>query len=200
MLTVIVTGGIGSGKTAVCDILLEKGVPVYDSDVRTKSLYNTVPGLVSRLERELGASFTTPEGTLDRKALASLVFSNPAALEKLEAIVYPLVREDFEAWRMEQSGAPLVVLESAVILSKPVFDGVADAVVAVTAPEDKRIARLMRRGLSEEDARRRMAAQDPDISKAGAIIDNSGSREDLIREVERVFFAKNGYICKLDNK
>ena len=189
MRTYFVTGLIGSGKSAVCAILSGKGIPVYNSDSRTKALYDTVPGLVQRLETELGASFSTEDGRLDRGALAALLFSSREAREKLEAIVYPLVRHDFVAWREAQSGAPFVVLESAVILSKPVFDGLADAVVAVTAPEEVRLSRLIARGLTEEDARRRISAQSIDLSRADVIIENTGPLESLQEAVSRTFFS-----------
>ena len=198
MLTVIVTGGIGSGKSAVCALLAKRGIPVYDSDSRTKALYDSVPGLVKRLEAALGGCFSLPDGTLDRAALAALLFSSPQEREKLEEIVYPLVLEDFKAWRDAQAGPPFVVLESAIILSKPIFDGIADYVVAVTASEEVRLARLVERGLTEEDARRRMASQSQDLSKADVIIPNNGTFQTLSRRVGRVFFSKNSYICRLE--
>ena len=191
MLTIIVTGGIGSGKSAVCALLARRGIPVYDSDSRTKALYDSVPGLKEKIEAELGIPFS---------GLAKLIFSNSEAREKLEAIVYPLVRADFEAWRDAQKDAPLVVLESAIILSKPIFDGIADGVVAVTAPDDVRMERLISRGLTEEDARHRMASQSIDLSRAGAVIHNDGTLQSLSRKVSRVFFGKNSYICKFESK
>ena len=191
MLTIIVTGGIGSGKSAVCALLARRGIPVYDSDSRTKALYDSVPGLKEKIEAELGIPFS---------GLAKLIFSNSEAREKLEAIVYPLVRADFEAWRDTQKDAPLVVLESAIILSKPIFDGIADGVVAVTAPDDVRMERLISRGLTEKDARRRMASQSIDLSRAGAVIHNDGTLQSLSRKVSRVFFGKNSYICKFESK
>ena len=191
MLTVIVTGMIGSGKTAVCALLSKRGIPVYDSDSRTKALYDSVPGLKERIEAELGVPFSS---------LAKIIFSNSEAREKLEAIVYPLVRADFEAWRDEQEDASFVVLESAIILSKPIFDGIADYVVAVTAEEEVRLSRLISRGLTEEDARRRMASQCIDLSKADVVIHNDGTLQNLSRRVGRVFFGKNSYICRLERK
>ena len=190
MLTVIVTGMIGSGKSAVCALLSKRGIPVYDSDSRTKALYGSVPGLKERIEEELGVPFS---------GLAKVIFSDADAREKLEAIVYPLVKADFEAWRDAQA-APFVVLESAIILSKLIFDGIADYVVAVTATDEVRLARLVARGLTDEDARRRMASQSPDLSKADAVIENNGSIQALSRRVSRVFFGKNSYICRLERK
>lgn len=177
MLTVIVTGGIGSGKSAVCALLAKRGIPVYDSDSRTKALYDSVPGLKERIEAELGVPFSS---------LAKVIFSDAGTREKLEAIVYPLVRADFEAWRDAQD-APFVVLESAIILSKPIFDGIADYVVAVTAEEEVRLSRLISRGLTEEDARRRISAQTLDLSKADVIIENDGSLDELAQKCDSLF-------------
>jgi len=196
--TVIVTGLIGSGKSAVCALLRERGIPVYDSDARTKELYERKPGLVECLEQALGLPLKGADGRLDRKALAGRIFSDTAARETLEAIVYPEVLADFKDWRDRQQGAPFVVLESAVILSKPVFDGVAQAVVLVTAREDVRLRRVMGRdALPEAAVRARMAAQEIPEGKVSAFIANDGSPEELEKAVDEVFFDKNSYICKI---
>lgn len=198
MNTVIVTGLIGSGKSAVCALLRERGIPVYDSDARTKELYERKPGLVECLEQALGLPLKGADGRLDRKALAGRIFSDTAARETLEAIVYPEVLADFMDWRDRQQGAPFVVLESAVILSKPVFDGVAQAVVLVTAREDVRLRRVMGRdALPEAAVRARMAAQEIPEGKVSAFIANDGSPEELEKAVDEVFFDKNSYICKI---
>ena len=198
MNTVIVTGLIGSGKSAVCALLRERGIPVYDSDARTKELYERKPGLVECLEQALGLPLKGADGRLDRKALAGRIFSDTAARETLEAIVYPEVLADFKDWRDRQQGAPFVVLESAVILSKPVFDGVAQAVVLVTAREDVRLRRVMGRDtLPEAAVRARMAAQEIPEGKVSAFIANDGSPEELEKAVDEVFFDKKSYICKI---
>ena len=196
--TVIVTGLIGSGKSAVCALLRERGIPVYDADARTKRLYDSKPGLVACLEETLGVSLRGADGSLDRRALAGVIFSSARAREQVEAIVYPLVLQDFKRWRSRQKGAPFVALESAVILSKPLFDGLAQAAVLVTAPEEVRLQRVLARdGSSPEAVRARMAAQEIPQEKVSAILENNGSPEALAREVNRVFFHKNSYICKL---
>ena len=199
--TVIVTGLIGSGKSAVCALLRERGIPVYDCDSRTKGLYDRRPGLVLKLEEALETRLRDSGGKLDRARLAGLIFQDPAARETLEAIVYPEVLHDFKRWRSRQKGAPWVVLESAVILSKPLFDGLAAAVVLVEAPESVRLKRVLRRDhTSEEAVRARMAAQFIPSEAVDVRIANTGSAEELIQAVDRVFFEKNSYICKLLNK
>lgn len=198
MKTVIVTGLLGSGKSAVCDFLRSRGVPVYDSDRETKALYT--PALTARLEEALGVPLAGADGQMDRARLAALIFSDATARESLEAIVYPLLRQQFEAWRAAQK-APFVVLESAVILSKPQFDGLADAVVLVTAPEELRLQRAAARdGASPEALRARMAAQ-PAIGPEQVTLSlvNDGSQEQLYSRVNQVFFDKKSYLCKLLN-
>ena len=190
MQTIILTGLIGSGKSAVSALLAARGIPVYDSDARTKALYDKKPALAESMEKALGVPLRTPEGKLDRKALASLIFSNPRAREQVEALVYPAVRADFIRWRSRKK-APFVVLESAVILSKPIFNGLADRVVLVTASRLIRERRVMARdGLSLEEVRRRMEAQRLPEEGIDAVIHNDGTPEQLREAVEQVFFSK----------
>lgn len=197
MLTVIVTGGIGSGKSAVCALLAQRGIPVYDSDSRVKELYACRRSLVPQLEKALGSPLRQADGTLDKACLAALIFSDETARETLESIVYPVLLKDFLRWRSRQK-APFVVLESAIILSKPVFDGLADAVVLVDAPEELRIQRVMQRdAASREEVLRRLSAQSIPMEKVDVTLLNEGSPEELSAAVERVFFDKNSYICKL---
>lgn len=198
MKTVIVTGLIGSGKSAVCALLARRGIPVYYADDRVKGLYDHRPSLVARLEETLGLPLRGPEGTLDRKALAAVIFSDDAAREKLERIVYPVLLQDFKRWRTHQKGVPFVVLESAVILSKPLFDGLADAVVLVTASREIRLQRVMARdNLPEEAVTARMNAQSIPMEKVDVTLCNEGSAESLEQAVEEVFFDNNSYICKI---
>jgi len=201
MKTVIVTGLIGSGKSAVCALLARRGIPVYYADDRVKGLYDRRPSLVARLEETLGLPLRGPEGTLDRKALAAVIFSDDAAREKLERIVYPVLLQDFKRWRTHQKGVPFVVLESAVILSKPLFDGSYDAAVLVSAPQDVRLRRVMDRdGASREAVLSRMRAQEIPMEKVDVTVVNDGDVASLSRAVEQVFFDKNSYLCKIISK
>lgn len=201
MKTVIVTGLIGSGKSAVCALLRKRGIPVYNADEKTKFLYDTHPSLVMRLEEALGQPLRGTDGRLDRPRLASRIFSDAAARETVEGIVYPLVLADFRAWRSAQEGAPFVVLESAVILTKPLFDGLADAAVLVTAPEQVRLQRVMARdGLPEDAVRARMRAQEIPEDKVDVTLVNDGDAARLEQAVEQVFFQNNSYLCKILNK
>ena len=197
MKTVIVTGGIGSGKSAVCALLKKRGVPVYDCDAKAKELYGRRPSLVSRLEKALGAPLRGGDGKLDKARLAALIFSAPRARETVEGMVYPILLQDIRRWQKRQSAA-WGALESAVILSKPVFDGVADGVVLVEAPQELRIARVMQRdGLGREAVIGRIRSQEIPREKADVLLANDGTPQTLSEAVERVFFDKNSYISKL---
>ena len=198
MKTVLLTGPIGSGKSAVSALLRERGIPVYDSDARTKQLYNRRPALVRRLEQALGLSLRTPEGKLDRSRLAACIFADDTARETLEAIVYPAVLQDFLRWRDKQQDVPFVVLESAVALAKPLFDNAWDVAVLVTAPEALRLQRVMARDDANEAAvRARMAAQQIPWDRAQVVLENDSTPEALSLAVEHTFFGKNSYLCKL---
>ena len=195
MKTVILTGGMGSGKSAVCAVLKARGVPVYDSDSRTKSLYDRDPALVGALEAALGTGLRTADGRLDRAELASLIFQDPERKAAVEAVVHPAVLADFRRWKRwhrpkgwTYGPVPFVVLESAIILSCPVFDGVGDRTVLVDASEEVRLARAVARdGSAPEAVLRRIRQQHFDLSRVDAVIPNDGSLEDLAAATDRVF-------------
>ena len=157
------TGGIGSGKTYVASVFERLGVPVYYSDVRAKQLYSESESLRVSLVSEFGSGIY--EGGLFRKErLAEIVFSDEKALLKLESIVHPAVISDFEEWKsLSFSAFGFSVFESAIILDKPVFSTLPDKVLLVSAPEDIRIERVMKRdNASYEDVRKRMRIQSSD--------------------------------------
>ena len=195
MKTVILTGGMGSGKSAVCAYLKARGVPVYDSDSRTKTLYDRDPALVEKMEAVLGTGLRTSEGRLDRGKLAGLIFQDPARKAAIEAVVHPAVLADFRRWKRWQrpkgwtyGPIPFVILESAIILSCPVFDGVGDRTVLVDAPEEVRLVRAVARDGSDPEAvLRRIRQQQFDLSRVDAILRNDGSLEELAAETDRVF-------------
>ena len=189
MRTVIVTGGIGSGKSALCAYLASKGYPVYDSDARTKQLYALRPQILDTLSSLWGESLWKAEGEPDFPRIASRVFGHPERLRQLEDLVYPAVLEDFRRWKSEvPPQTPFVVLESAVILSKPAFDGIGDRIILVVAPEALRLQRVLLRDASTPEAvRRRMRAQVPVApSRADVILLNDGSLEEFFRKADEV--------------
>lgn len=202
MRTVAVTGGIGSGKSVVCSILSERGIPVYDSDSEAKALYSKDTSLLSAVEEAFGCGLRLPDGSFDRARLAEVVFSSPERLRLLESIVHPAVLEDFIRWKSSQDlrfkgqgrseaffgNEPFCVMESAVFLDKPDFLSVIDIVVMVDAPFSVRLERAcLRDGASPEKIRQRMDSQRFDISKVDAFIRNDGTLASLKAETEKVF-------------
>ncbi len=185
--TVLVTGGIGSGKSEVCRVLASRGVPVYDSDSRTKRLYDLVPGLAEKVDAALGGGLLGADGRIDRKALASAVFSDVGKLRVLESVVHPAVLEDFLSWRSLQD-AGFVVLESAIAHKVPVFEGVFDYVVLVEAPAADRLERaVLRDSSSREAVSGRMAQQSFDALKPDLVIVNDSSLEVLRERTDEAY-------------
>lgn len=157
MYKVGLTGGIGSGKSTVAELLNIRGVAVYDSDSRAKELMNGNEVLREALIAAFGAECYTDAG-LNRAWLAERVFGNKAELERLNAIVHPAVMRDFAEWAEVQEG-DYVVLESAILLEAGLEEYV-DVVVAVMAPKDIRLERAMQRdGASREQIEERMRNQ-----------------------------------------
>lgn len=157
MKKIAICGGIGSGKSTVCQMFAERGVAIYDSDSRAKALMNESEPLRKALMAEFGAE-CYEGGVLNRPYLAQRVFASPEQLAKLNAIVHPAVKSDFLAWADMQSG-DYVILESA-ILYESGFDALVDKVVAVLAPLPLRLERAMQRdGASREQIEARIKAQ-----------------------------------------
>lgn len=197
MVTILVTGGIGSGKTEVSRILSESGIPVYDSDSAVHRLYREDKALRSSVAEAFGKEILTPEG-VNRTVLSKIVFSSYASLERLESIVYPALLKDFRSWQNGLDSA-YSAMESAIAFEKPVFKDIFDFIIFVDAPEEERIARVCGRdGISAEDVRRRMASQKNLAGgAAGAVIRNDSGLENLRRQVES---ALNSLYLQFGNK
>lgn len=157
MYKVGVTGGIGSGKSVVCNMLRERGVAVYNCDIRAKELMSADEVIAKQLVDHFGPE-TFVDGELNRAYLAERVFGNAEELAALNAIVHPRVIEDFEQWAQRQQGE-YVVIESAILFESGI-DSKVDVTVAVMAPESLRLERTMQRdGVSREQVEERMRNQ-----------------------------------------
>ena len=157
MYKVGVTGGIGSGKSVVCNMLRERGVAVYNCDIRAKELMSADEVIAKQLVERFGPE-TFVDGELNRAYLAERVFGNSEELAALNAIVHPRVVEDFEQWAQRQQGE-YVVIESAILFESGI-DSKVDVTVAVMAPESLRLERTMQRdGVSREQVEERMRNQ-----------------------------------------
>jgi dephospho-CoA kinase len=186
MLRIGLTGGIGSGKSTVAARFAELGALVIDADVLAREVVEPgTPGLSAVVSR-FGSAVLRPDGSLDRPALARLVFDDPEALAALNQIVHPLVAAR-RTELMSSAGPDAVVVSDVPLLVETGMAGDFDAVVVVEAPLDQRLARLAARGLAEDEARARIARQATDEQRravATVLLDNSGSREELARQVD----------------
>jgi dephospho-CoA kinase len=191
MLLVGLTGGIGTGKSTVARMLEKRGAVVFDADVLARqAVAPGTPGFDQVVER-FGPNVLAPGGGLDREALASIVFSDPAARRDLEGIVHPEVRRMFAEGCEEYRDSDRVVVFSAPLLVETGMHTAFDRLIVVSAPVTTQIERLMRdRGMAERDVQARIAAQLPLEAKAevaDVLVDNEGTLEDLERRVERVW-------------
>lgn len=185
VIAVAVTGGIGSGKSTVSAILGRRGAVVVDSDRLAREVVALgTPGLAAVLER-FGPSVRAADGGLDRPALAAVVFADPAARADLEGITHPLVRARFTAIRDAAPPGAVVVNDIPLLTTLPAAAAF-QLVVGVGAPLAARLDRLVRRGLTEGDAKARVAAQLDDAERAALCdlwLDNGGNLTDLERSV-----------------
>jgi dephospho-CoA kinase len=191
MLAVGLTGGIGSGKSTVARLLAGRGAVVVDADLLARQVVEPGSAGYQAVLDRFGPAVAGPDGGLDRRALADLVFADPSALADLNAIVHPAVRAAIAGRLAElREGDGVVVLDIPLLVESGRSYGAA-AVLVVDCPEDVAVQRLVeQRGMDEADARRRMAAQVPRAERLAAadlVIDNSGSPEQLEAEVERVW-------------
>ena len=184
------TGGIGSGKSSVASILEEYGIPVVSADELSRVVIAPGTEGLEEVVKEFGPEIIDEKtGELDRKRMASVVFTDPEKRARLESIIHPRVRERFEdvMRALESGGHTIVVYEIPLLFEKKLQDTVT-AVIVVSAREEVRVDRVVARsGLTPEDVRRRMNAQVSEQTRrkgADYIIENNGDRVDLRHEVE----------------
>lgn len=184
------TGGIGSGKSTVSGYLRDLGATVVDADEGARAVVEPGTPGYDRVVAEFGPGIVR-DGRLDRAQLAEIVFHDPKALARLNAIVHPLVREWTVARLAEaaEAGAEVVV-QDIPLLFEGGLEAIFDATILVWVPAEVQVERLVARGMSEDDARARIANQLPIDAKrerATYVIDNSGSREETRAQTERVW-------------
>lgn len=190
MLKIGLTGGIGAGKSEVSRLLAAHGAVIVDSDVIAREVVAPgTPGLAA-VAAEFGPAVLRPDGSLDRPALGAIVFGAPDRLQALNAIVHPLVRA--RSAELEDAAAPdAVVVHDVPLLAENGLAPLYDLVVVVDAADDVRVARLVeQRGMTEDEARARMAAQatrEERLAIADVVIDNSGPLEELPARVAEVW-------------
>ena len=183
------TGGIGSGKSTVSAMLRELGAIVIDSDLLAREVVAPgTPGLAQVVEA-FGPEILTADGAMDRAKVGAIVFADPERRQRLEAIVWPLVRQASAALAATAGPGDVVVHDIPLLVESGQQSGF-DAVLVVDVPVETQVERLIRdRGWSEEDARARIAAQatrEQRVAAATHVIDNTGTLDDLRREVAEV--------------
>jgi dephospho-CoA kinase len=195
LLRVGLTGGIGSGKSAVSERLAALGAVVLDADKAARAVVEPgTPGL-ARIAETFGPGVLREDGSLDRGKLARVVFADEAARGRLNAIVHPLVHEHMRA--AEQAAVQACGEDAVIVHDVPLLaeggrsrSQEFDLVLVVDAPPEIQVARLAARGMPQEQARARMAAQatrEQRLAVADVVIDNSGTLADLDRRVAAVW-------------
>ena len=182
------TGGIGTGKTSVADMLSELGAAVVDADKVGHEAYRPGADAWQAVVDAFGRGILTEDGEIDRKSLGAIVFGDPAELAKLNSIMHPrmyrMMEERLEELRSD--GCKSAVIEAALLIEAD-WQPLTDEVWVVTAPEDDAVMRTATRsGLSEDAVRARIASQMSQAERvqlADAVVENDGTQEDLRRTV-----------------
>ncbi len=190
MMRLGITGGIGSGKSIVSEVLRIKGIPVYNADEEAKRLMIEDGKLRSQLMQLLGNDIYFADGTLDKKRIASMIFSNQNLLTQVNHTVHPAVGKDFLRWEQTemQKSPKIIALESAILFESK-LDIKFDKMLLVYAPLDIRIKRVMKRDtatLEQVQARVRNQSEEGDKrTKADFIIEN-GNLQAILPQINQI--------------
>jgi dephospho-CoA kinase len=200
------TGGIGCGKTTVADLFAARGAAIIDTDQIAHSLTAPHGAAMPALVAEFGPEYATPEGALDRARMRALVFADPGARARLEAVLHPRIREATAAAALLASG-PYVIFVVPLLIESGTWRGRVARVLAIDCPEEVQIARVMARsGLPESQVRAIMAAQVTRAERRAAaddIILNDDGLELLTPQVERLhafYLAEAARFASLPNE
>jgi dephospho-CoA kinase len=191
VLLVALTGGIGSGKSTVAELFGQRGAQVVDADAVARWVVEPGQPALGALAERFGPGVIRADGTLDRPALADLAFADDDSRRALEAITHPAIVAEMDR-RIAVSPPDAVVVVEIQLLVETWDQRVReyDAVVVVEAPRDVRLDRLVARGMTREDAERRMATQASDEQRraiATCVITNDGDLESLSTQVDAVW-------------
>ena len=186
---VALTGGIGSGKSAVSDRLARRGAGIVDTDEVSRALTAAGGGAIPALRAEFGDGYVTPEGALDRAAMRTLAFEDPDARARLEAVLHPAIRAECDRLLLEARG-PYAVIVVPLLFETGSWRQRASRVLVVDCDESLQLARTMRRSsLGEDEVRRIMAAQWPRwrrLQLADDVVWNGGGEEALEEQCDKI--------------
>jgi dephospho-CoA kinase len=202
MVTVGITGGIGSGKSTACKVFGILGIPVFLADIVAGRIQNEDPSVIQKLIATFGNEIYSDDGLLNRKQLASIVFTNRHLLEKLNSIVHPAVQMEFQDWKVRFSDTQYVLYEAAILFETGSFRKF-DYTILVVADENERIERVIKRDQTNAEAvLQRMHNQMPDTEKrklADFIIDNNDNQL-IIPQIIKLdqILKSNCHVWKMD--
>lgn len=187
-MRIALTGGIGSGKSTVARLLAERGAWVVDADAIAREIVEPGEPALREIVESFGTQILLPDGRLDRPRLAEIVFADPEKLARLNAITHPRIAERSAELIADAPSGAVVVYDMPLLVEQgaSTLQGW-DAIIVVDAPDGVRRRRLEDRGLSAQEAGRRMSAQatrEQRLAVASNVIDNSGDLEALERGVD----------------
>jgi len=191
MLRVGLTGGIASGKSTVAVMLRDRDIPVMDADALAREFLEPGQDAYKEVVAHFGKEVLTPAGAVDRRKVAAIVFNDPQQRAKLNQILHPRIRDVVANWfaMLDRPGGPDLAFEDAALILEANWRDGLDRVVVCWCRPEQQLARLRERGMSEEDARGRIAAQMPIDEKrklADEVIDCSGSLAETERQLDCV--------------
>lgn len=188
MIKVGITGGIGSGKTTVCKVFQILGVPIYFADIRAKVILDTNEEVKLKIINCFGNELLSDSGFVDRIKLAAFVFNSKEKLEKLNAILHPLVQIDFDNWLKQHATYNYILKEAAILFESGSFKNL-DSIITVIAPLDLRISRVMfRDDISKSQIESRIDKQisDEEKIKRSQFVIYNNEEEFLIPQILKI--------------
>jgi len=202
MLTIGITGGIGSGKSTVCRVFRVLGAPVFQADLVARRLQDEDPEIRDRLIELFGPEIYAENGLLNRKKLAEIIFKDQLLLDQVNNLVHPAVHREFKKWKEQMFKFPYLLYEAAILFETGNFRSF-DYTILVVADQKERIERVMKRdNLSAEAILQRMNNQMKDADKiilADFIIENNDNQL-IISQVLKLdqFLKSNSHVWKMD--
>mgnify|MGYP003683525081 CR=1 FL=1 len=185
MLKVGITGGIGSGKTTICNLFKNLGVPIFSSDIEGRIILNEDEEVRAEIVKTYGKDMFFSDGTLDRARMVTLIFSDPKALEHVSSLVHPKVQKRFEKWCAKNVGRPYVIKEAAILFESGHYHDL-DKIINVFAPKEVRLERVISRDKTiKEDVMKRMRFQysDEERNQLADFIIMNENIDDLMPQV-----------------
>ncbi|MEG0010995.1 MAG: dephospho-CoA kinase [Muribaculaceae bacterium] len=183
---IAITGGIGSGKSVVSQVLRSMGYAVYDTDTVAKRLMNNSTELKQLISKTFGADVIGVDGYVNKPMLASIVFNDKTKLKQLNDIVHPVVKTDFIAWTKSHICYKKVFIETA-LLYESGLDSVVDEIWNVVAPEEIRIERVMKRNaVTAKDVKERIHSQCKDVEIITPNIINNDGRHAVLPQLNKL--------------